>query len=131
MSLATKTKSNVLLIVDDSESIRILLKEVIALGNIKKKIVEADNGVDAVKLYQQYKPDLIILDIFMPRADGLQVLHALNKLNKQAKIIVTSASKNIPFIEQSKGYKISGVLLKPFTKQYALQIITQVINQPW
>ncbi len=131
MSLATKTKSNVLLIADDSEAIRMLLKEVVALGNIQKKIIEADNGVDAVKLYQQYKPDLIILDIFMPKADGLQVLHALNKLNKQAKIIITSASKNIQFIEQSKGYKINGVLLKPFTKQYALQIITQVMNQPW
>jgi YesN/AraC family two-component response regulator len=131
MSLKTKTKSNVLLIADDSEAIRILLKEAIVLGNIKKKIVEADNGVDAVKLFQQYKPDLIILDIFMPKADGLQVLYALNKLNRQANIIITSASENMKFIQQAKGYRISGILLKPFTKQNALQIITQVMNQPW
>jgi len=131
MSLATKTKSNVLLIADDSEAIRILLKEAIVLGNIKKKIVEADNGIDAVKLFQQYKPELIILDIFMPKADGLQVLHALNKLNSQVKIIITSASKNMKFIQQAKGYRISGILLKPFTKQNALQVIAQVMNQPW
>lgn len=131
MSLATKTQSNVLLIADDSEAIRILLKEVIALGNIKKKVIEANNGVDAVKLFQQYRPDLIILDIFMPNADGLQVLHALNKLNRRAKVIVTSASENMKFIDRSKNYRINGVLLKPFTKQQALQVITQAINQPW
>jgi YesN/AraC family two-component response regulator len=79
----TKPRSNVLLIADDSEAIRLLLKEIVASGNIKKKIIEADNGVDAVKLYRQYAPDLIILDIFMPQADGLQVLRALNKLDRQ------------------------------------------------
>jgi len=131
MSLATKTKSNVLLIADDSEAIRILLKEAITLGNIKKKIVEADNGIDAVKLFRQYKPDLIILDIFMPKADGLQVLHAFDKLNRQSKIIITSASENMKFIQQAKGHRISGILLKPFTKQNASQVITQVMNQPW
>jgi two-component system response regulator YesN len=131
LSLATKAKSDVLLIADDSEAIRILLKEAITLGSIKKKVVEADNGVDAIKLFQQYKPDLIILDIFMPKADGLQVLHALNKLNRQAKIIITSASENMKYIQQAKGYRISGILLKPFTKQNALQIISQVMNQPW
>jgi CheY-like chemotaxis protein len=79
----TKPRSNVLLIADDSEAIRLLLKEIVASGNIKKKIIEADNWVDAVKLYRQYAPDLIILDIFMPQADGLQVLRALNKLDRQ------------------------------------------------
>ncbi|MBI5378405.1 MAG: response regulator [Thaumarchaeota archaeon] len=132
MSLVTKTNPSELLIVDDSAAIRMLLKEVITLGNIKKKIIEADNGVDAVKLFQQYKPDLIILDIFMPRADGLQVLQAMSKINKRVKIIITTASENIKFAEQSKNhYRISGVLLKPFTKQYALQIINQVLSQPW
>lgn len=131
MSLATKTQSNMLLIADDSEAIRILLKEVLTLGNIKKKVIEANNGVDAVKLFQQYRPDLIILDIFMPNADGLQVLHALNKLNRRSKVIVTSASENMKFIDRSKNYRINGVLLKPFTKQQALQVITQAINQPW
>ncbi|MBI5378036.1 MAG: response regulator [Thaumarchaeota archaeon] len=129
--MATKTKSGVLLIADDSKAIRMLLKETITLGNIKKKIIEADNGVDAVKLFQQYKPDLTILDIFMPRADGLQAIQALNKINRQAKIIITTASENTKFAEQSKGHhRLSGVLLKPFTKQYALQIITQAMNQP-
>ncbi|TBR22368.1 MAG: response regulator [Candidatus Nitrosotenuis sp.] len=70
--------------------------------NIKKKIIEADNRVDAVKLFQQYKPDLTILDIFMPRADGLQALQALNKINIHAKIIITTASENMKFAEQSK-----------------------------
>ncbi|MBI5377623.1 MAG: response regulator transcription factor, partial [Thaumarchaeota archaeon] len=91
----------------------------------------ANNGVDAVKLFQQYRPDLIILDIFMPNADGLQVLHALSKLNRRAKVIITSASENMKFIDRSKNYRINGVLLKPFTKQQALQVITQAINQPW
>lgn len=131
MSLETRAKSDVLLVADDSESIRLLLKEAVSFGNIKKQVVEADNGIDAVKLYQKYKPDLIILDIFMPKADGLQVLKALNKMDLHAKIIITSASENTQLIEQSKDYRISGVLLKPFTKQYAVQVINQVLSQPW
>jgi YesN/AraC family two-component response regulator len=131
MSLSVRVQSNTLLIADDSKAIRILLKEIIAQGNIKKKIIEADNGVDAVKLFQQYRPDLVILDIYMPKADGLQVLRVLKKLSRQSKIIVTSASENMRFIEEAKSCGIDGILVKPFTKQYALQIITQVMNQPW
>lgn len=131
MSLSVRVQSNVLLIADDSEAVRILLKEAIAQGNVKKKVVEADNGIDAVKIFQQYRPDLVILDIYMPKADGLQVLHVLKKLSRQSKIIVTSTSENMRFIEEAKNYGINGTMVKPFTKQYALQIITQVMNQPW
>ena len=130
MSLS-RLQSNTLLIADDSQAIRMLLKEIIEQGNVKKKVIEADNGIDAVKLYQQHKPDLIILDIFMPKADGVQVLRVLRKINKNAKIIITSAHENAKFIEQAKDYGVSGVLVKPFTKQSALQIITQALNQPW
>lgn len=131
MSLITRTKSNALLIADDSDAIRLLLKETITQGNINKKIIEADNGIDAVKLFMQHRPDLVILDMLMPKADGLQVLRALKKLGGQTKVIITSSSTNISLIEEARNYGVSGLLFKPFTKQHALQIIAQVINQPW
>ena len=129
LALTSETKSGSVLVVDDSEAIRLLLKETISSGNLKKKVIEASNGIDAVKLFQQYKPDLVILDIMMPRADGLQVLQALFKLDKNVKILIMSSNENRDFITQAMRRGVSGFLLKPFDRHYALQAITQILNR--
>lgn len=129
LALISGTKSGSILVADDSEAIRLLLKETISSSNLKKKILEASNGIDAVKLFQQYRPDLVILDIMMPRADGLQVLKALFKLDRNIKILIMSSNENKDFITQAMRCGVSGFLLKPFDRHYVLQTITQILNR--
>lgn len=125
------SKSNTILIADDSEAIRLMLKESLGISSLKKKIVETDNGIDAVKLFKEHRPELVILDIFMPKADGLQVLGALLKIDSKAKIIITSSTDNKKLVNQAIKIGARASLLKPFDKQFALHMITTVLNQTW
>ena len=131
MASLTKSKNGAILIADDSEAIRVIIKEAIAASGIKRNVFEADNGIDAVKLFKEYKPELVILDIFMPKADGLQALKAMLSLDKKIKIIITSSMDNQKLVRDGIKLGAREVLLKPFDKKLALHTISTVLNQPW
>lgn len=78
------------MIVDDHPFIRSTVKMI--LNNEKFEVVaEAGNGSDAVQLAREHKPELILLDISMPKLDGLTVLGRLSAVNPVAKIIVLTS----------------------------------------
>ena len=73
------------LIVDDASFMRTLLKDIVKKNGLAGEILEAGDGVEGVKAYQQHKPDLVTMDVNMPRADGIQALRAIMKINPAAK----------------------------------------------
>ena len=64
------------LIVDDALFMRQVLKDILRSNGIDGEILEASDGMEGVKAFQQHKPDLVIMDINMPRADGIQAVSA-------------------------------------------------------
>ncbi len=75
------------LVVDDHPFIRSSVK--MLLKQVQFEVVaEADNGADAVQLARKHVPDLIILDIGMPKLDGLEVLNRISGLRLSSKILV-------------------------------------------
>lgn len=78
------------MIVDDHPFIRSTVKMI--LNSEKFEVVaEAGNGSDAVQLAREHKPELILLDISMPKLDGLTVLGRLSAVNPAAKTIVLTS----------------------------------------
>ncbi len=65
------------LIVEDDNSVRKILME--ELGKLSLKVLEADNGETAVKIALEQKPDLIILDVIMPKMHGIDMMRQLEK----------------------------------------------------
>ncbi|MES2871320.1 MAG: response regulator transcription factor [Pseudomonadota bacterium] len=78
------------MIVDDHPFIRSTVKMILK-GEQFEVVAEADNGADAVQRAREYKPDLILLDISMPKLDGLTVLSRLSALSPGLKIIVLTS----------------------------------------
>ena len=79
------------LIVDDSRAFRIFCRDIIKNYIKNVRIFEAEDGIRALKLYLQYKPDLILLDLKMPKLNGSKVLEVIKKHDVNVKIIVTTA----------------------------------------
>ncbi|WP_095144242.1 MULTISPECIES: response regulator transcription factor [unclassified Pseudomonas] len=77
------------MIVDDHPFIRSALKVLLEQSN-HRVVAQADNGVDAIQLALEHRPQLIILDISIPKLDGLMVLHRLNELGVVSKVLVLS-----------------------------------------
>ena len=83
-----------LLIADDSEMLRSRLIEMLSHIPGIEIVGEVENGVDAVVFADRLKPDVIILDIRMPNADGILALESIRQSNSISKIIILT---NYPY----------------------------------
>jgi two-component system LytT family response regulator len=101
-----------LLIVDDEPLARALMREYVARHNDINIIGEATNGLEAVESINTLAPDLILLDIFMPKLNGLEVLELTGRTTG---VIFTTAYDQYAL----KAFDLHAVdyLLKPFSQQ--------------
>lgn len=77
-----------ILVAEDNESNYILIESL--LGN-RYKLVHAWDGIEAVELFKKHSPQLIIMDINMPRMDGYEATHEIRKISTSVPIIAVTA----------------------------------------
>jgi len=107
-----------ILVVDDDVTMRELLK--LMLKN--HEIYEADNGKKAVAMYERFRPDVVLMDILMPKLNGIETTKIILERHPDAIIIGISA------FASNKGKDIvkagaKDVIEKPFTRKKLLEII--------
>lgn len=88
------------LICDDEPAIRLLYRT--AIEDEGADVVEAADGVECLEVAAACHPDLVILDLWMPRRDGLSVLPELHTLCPSARVLVVSAHAAVEVFEQSR-----------------------------
>ena len=113
------------LVADDSASIRILLKDVLTMENYDI-VGEAIDGADALEKYEQLQPDVLLLDLAMPKMSGLEVLEKLQPKYPQMKVIVITANGSDQVYKECKKYGAIGYIDKPFDFKDVLAQIEEV-----
>lgn len=105
--------NEVIAIVDDEIKIRNMVK--IFLQNEGFKTLEAENGLDAIHLVEDQKVDLLLLDVMMPRKDGLQTLREIRTINKNIPVIMLTAKADE--IDKLLGLEMGAddYITKPFS----------------
>ncbi len=83
----------VILIVDDNADSRWVLAHVI--GRERHTVLEAADGREAVDLYRKRRPDVVLLDLFMPEQDGFETLRILRREFPKSRIIAVSGGWNV------------------------------------
>lgn len=102
-----------ILIADDSNAIRLVLNDILSIG--KHSVVgEAKNGEEAVEMFFKLSPDLLLLDLAMPKKDGLTVVKEIMEKQPQGKIILITASDDQKTINQCLELGASSYISKPF-----------------
>ena len=102
-----------IMIADDSDAIRLVLKDILEIGN-HSIVAEAKNGEEAVELFFDTSPDLLLLDLAMPKKDGLNVLKEIIEKNPQANVVLITASDDQKIINQCLQIGASSYISKPF-----------------
>lgn len=113
------------MIIDDSDAIRMVLKDILLIGQ-HSLVAELSSGIDALGEYVKSNPDIVLLDMAMPKKDGLAVIKEIREHNPKAKIIMISASDNQETVKDCISAGASAYILKPFNFQDILNIINQV-----
>lgn len=78
------------MLVDDVPDLRLLVKMALEGSPHFRVVAEAEDGIEAVELAQLHQPDLVLLDVSMPRQDGLETLPKLLAASPDSKVIVLS-----------------------------------------
>src|SRR6056297_1602409 len=115
---------NKILIVDDAAFMRLNLKNI--LKNDFEIIGEAENGKEAVEMYQEKKPDIVTMDITMPVMDGLEAITAIKDIEPDAKIIVCSAMGQQKIVIQAIEKGAKDFIVKPFKKNRVMEALKKL-----
>lgn len=100
------------MIVDDAAFMRLNLKNI--LKEEYEIVGEAQNGQEAVTMYQDLKPDIVTMDITMPVMDGLEAIKAIKDIDPNAQIIVCSAMGQQKMIIDAIEAGAKDFIVKPF-----------------
>lgn len=106
-------KSLTLLYVEDEAMIR--QNAVEYLSRICHKVLEAENGIEALEVYQQHKPDIIISDIKMPKMNGLEFAERIRKEDKATPIIIATAHTETSYLLKAVELQLVKYIVKPIT----------------
>lgn len=79
-----------ILVVDDHPAIRMVVN-ILLQQDDHHIVAEVDNGVDAVSMARKYQPDMVVLDIGIPRLDGIEVIKRLKEMDADIKVVILSA----------------------------------------
>jgi PAS domain S-box-containing protein len=116
-----------LLYVEDNVQARIPTLAV--LSEFFTNIVVAVDGKDGVTKYNENKIDLIITDINMPNLDGLDMIEAIRKTNKDIGILLLSAYSDIEYFRRSIQLEVDGYLLKPIDITQFLELMNKIVEK--
>jgi len=117
-----------ILIADDSDAIRLVLKDILSIGD-HEVTAEAVDGAEAVSLYQKHNPQILLLDLAMPKKDGLTVVKEILTYDPKAKIILITASDDQKVINQCLESGAISYISKPFDFNIVLKSITDILTK--
>lgn len=80
-------------------------------------IYEAKDGLEALSIYKQYKPDIIITDIQMPKISGLELVETIRKTDLETQIIITSAYSTKEYLLKAVELGLVKYLIKPINEK--------------
>lgn len=116
-----------ILLADDTTFMREMLKS--ALDPEKFQIVgEATDGAMAVEFYKEKKPDLMILDINMPKMNGIDALTEVIKYDANANVIMCSDQKYENMIVMAIKRGAKDFIIKPFTSSDVITAVNKVFD---
>jgi DNA-binding NarL/FixJ family response regulator len=114
------------MIAEDHSMIRQGLKQLIELENDMKVVVEAADGMQAIRNYGAQKPDIVLMDINMPGKGGLQALEEIRTEYPDAKIIMLTIHQEREYLIQSLTLGAAGYILKDADSSVLIEAIRTV-----
>ena len=116
-----------LLIVDDSLVVRNAIERSAHMDEISE-IHRAENGEEAVRLFDQHRPPLVTMDLTMPKLDGLEAIRQIRAYEPTASILVISALNSYETALEAIRRGACGFLTKPFTEREVTDALGDLIE---
>ncbi|WPC39352.1 response regulator [Clostridium sp. JS66] len=113
------------LIVDDAMFMRVALKTMLE-KNGYEVVGEAEDGADAISKYSILKPDIVTMDITMPKMDGVEALTEIKKKDPNCKIVMISALGQETWVKKAIIIGAKGFIVKPFKEEHVIKTLSKL-----
>ena len=120
-----------ILIVDDEAHIRMLIEQTLEeLEDQGVEFLTAENGETALEIIQEEKPDLVFLDVMMPKMNGMEVCRRVKKDLGMHNVFIVLLTAKGQEMDRQKGQEVGAdvYMTKPFDPEAILKKARQVLN---
>jgi two-component system chemotaxis response regulator CheY len=118
-----------ILVVDDSQFMRLTLKSIIEKSGKHKVVGEGIDDVTALQKYTELKPDVVTMDIIMPVESGLNAVKSIIAKDPAAKIVMVSSMGQEKIIEEAIALGAKSFVVKPVSPEKLIESIERAITQ--
>lgn len=115
-----------ILIADDHTLVRRGIRAILDQMEDVEVVAEAADGIEAVKLVKELAPDIVVMDISMPRLDGLGATNQIQKLKASTHIVVLSMHDNPDLVRKALQTGAEGYLVKRSVSEELMPAINQI-----
>lgn len=116
-----------ILIVDDTMFMRTLVKNILFSGG-HDIVGEAEDGAQAVEMYKKLKPDLVTMDVVMPKMNGIEALKSIKAADPGARVIMCTAVGQEQMVKLAIKSGAKGYIVKPFQAPKVIEEVNNVLN---
>lgn len=114
------------LIADDAVFMRITLKNML-INNGFDIVGEAEDGEAAIRKYKEVKPDIVTMDITMPKLSGIEALKSIMEYDSQAKVVMISAMGQEEMVRKSIICGAKSFVVKPFKEEHVIKALSKFV----
>lgn len=117
-----------MLVADDSPAIRTVIKDALQASGIREDDIEtAENGEEAVEKYHDLEPEVVFMDLNMPRKDGCEAAEEILTEDPRARVVaVTGLRKDKKIVEDVRSIGAFDILQKPLRFQDIQDVLTKI-----
>jgi len=117
------------LIVDDHTFIRRGIQSILKSSPGWESCGEAENGIAAIRMASELKPDIILMDVSMPGLNGLEATRVIHEAQPEIKIILLTLHNSVEILRSAFEAGALGYLLKSEAEQELLRALTSVVDR--
>jgi len=114
------------LVVDDAQFMRMRCSRLLLEGGFE--VVEAENGAEAVRVYEAQRPDVVLMDITMPEMDGLSALREIRRQDPDARIAMLTALGQQGIVLEAIKSGARDFIVKPFNPERMLNAVRKLLT---
>ena len=117
-----------ILVADDASFMRQIIREILESEG-HEVVAEASDGVQAVEAWKKHQPDLVTMDIVMPRRSGIDAVRAIIAIDASARIVMCSALGQETLVAEALQAGARDFIVKPFKPDAVLATLRRVLEK--
>jgi two-component system, chemotaxis family, chemotaxis protein CheY len=117
-----------ILVADDASFMRQTIREILESEG-HEVVAEASDGIQAVEEFKKHHPDLVTMDIVMPRRSGIDAVRGIVQLDRKARIVMCSALGQETLVNEALQAGASDFIVKPFKPEAVAATLRRVLEK--